>query len=98
VSAAQTIPGPWEVSDGAIWGVSPWNARVRIAQVTHFSPMNGIDSAGHERQIAAAPEMLIALQGLLHMLETDDGDEVQAWKQSLANARAAIAKATGSAA
>lgn len=64
MSAAKHIAGPWEVADGAVWGTSPWNARVRIAQVTHFSPMNGIDSAAHERLIATSPEMFEALEAI----------------------------------
>ena len=105
MSAARTIPGPWEISGGAIWGVSPWNARVRIAQVTHFSPMNGIDSDGHERQIAAVPELLAACQSQLQaidalmarLIELDPTfmpSKSEAWA-ALVQGSEAIAKATG---
>jgi len=57
VNGRQTIPAPWSISAGSIWGTSPWNARVRIADVTRFSRMNGIDSEGHEYLIVAAPEL-----------------------------------------
>jgi hypothetical protein len=62
--SAHAIPGPWEVSADGIWGVSPWNARVRIASVTSFSPMNGIDSAAHTHRISAVPEMFEAIEAI----------------------------------
>jgi hypothetical protein len=62
--SGSTIPGPWDVSVGSIWGTSPWNARVRIAEVTHFSPMNGIDSVAHMHRISAVPEMFEAIEAI----------------------------------
>ena len=62
--SGSTIPGPWEFSGGAIWGVSPWNARVRIADVTLFSSMTGIDSVAHMHRISAVPEMFEAIEAI----------------------------------
>lgn len=58
-------PGPWEFSSGGIWAISPWNARVKIATVTTFSPMNGIDSNANGHALAAAAELLAALKSAL---------------------------------
>lgn len=46
-------PGPWEVSADGIWAKSPFGARVKIATVTSFSPMNGIDSHANAQTIGA---------------------------------------------
>ena len=56
--------GPWEVSESntSIWGISPWNARVRLANVIKHSEMNGIDYAANARLIAASPRMFDVLQ------------------------------------
>jgi hypothetical protein len=54
-------PGPWEVSGDGIWGSSPFNARVKLATVTVFSPMNRIDWLANAKLIAASPKMLETL-------------------------------------
>lgn len=62
--------GPWELSAaGAVWGISPWNARVCLANVTDFSPMNGIDSKANGRLIEAAPDMYAELSACMQFLE-----------------------------
>lgn len=72
MSAAKYLPGPWEVAAGDVWATSPWNARVRIASVTQFSPMNGVDSAANARLIAAAPELLGVVDSLLSDIGRDN--------------------------
>jgi hypothetical protein len=57
-------PGPWEFSSGGIWATSPWNARVKIATITDFAPMNGIDSQAIGCVMVAAPDMLAELHRL----------------------------------
>lgn len=99
MSNVKHMPGPWEMSDGSVWAISPWNARVRIASVTQFSPMNGIDSDANRRLIAAAPDMFEALeaiefalnQGMPAAMVLDENSPI---RDCL---RAAIAKATGAA-
>jgi hypothetical protein len=56
------LPGPYEFSNGAVWGTSPWNARVRLATITTFAPLNGISSDALGTLFAAAPAMLKALE------------------------------------
>ncbi|HZZ77143.1 MAG TPA: hypothetical protein VFE62_01410 [Gemmataceae bacterium] len=53
---AKHTPAPWDVSGNEIWGISPWNARFKIATVTMPSPMNAVDWSANARLIAAAPE------------------------------------------
>ena len=52
--------GPWEISADGIWAKSPMGARVKIATVTTFSPMNGLDSQANARVLGAADELLKA--------------------------------------
>lgn len=55
---ARHIAGPWELSEGntSVWAWSPWNAKVRIANIVKHSPMNGIDHHANAKLIASAPE------------------------------------------
>lgn len=49
-----------ELSQGntTLWITSPFNARVRIADIKQHSPMNGINSEAYGKLFAAAPELL----------------------------------------
>ncbi len=86
------MAGPWEISGGdGIWAVSPWNARFRLATVTQPSPMNGIDWEANARLIAAAPELLEALEALVECEWSQPADLESCQKDG----RAAIAKARG---
>jgi len=96
--------GPWEVSSGDIWAVSPWNARVKIASVTRFASMNGINADANARLIATSPDLLEALKGLVRINEQHNEAISKiigrpfGWKDEyLTAARAAIAKAEGGA-
>ncbi len=55
-------PGPWSITYEGVWAKSPWNATVRIATISHPSPMNGIDGVANARLIAAAPDLLALAQ------------------------------------
>jgi hypothetical protein len=101
---ASFTPGPWELSDGVVWTTSPWNARVRLAITNSFSPMNGIDNFANARLMAAAPELLAALKGLATSAHNGDWcfdgcntAGLQKHSPACDAARAALAKATGSA-
>lgn len=95
-------PGPWELSEGntSLWAKSPWNARVRIAEIKRHSPMNGIDSDANARLIAASPELLEALEKtvtwLKHLADREETvKEGGPVLETIREAREAIAKATG---
>jgi len=97
---AKHTPGPWEYSGGGIWGMSPWNARVRLADITFHRSTNGIASEANARLIAAAPDLLEAAQQTVWFIE--NGRElgfipVAPSQPALDAARAAIAKALGEA-
>ncbi len=48
----------WEVSSGDIWATSPFNARVRVASMTQFSAMNGIDQKFNAELLVRAVKLL----------------------------------------
>lgn len=58
--SAKHTPGPWEFSGDGIFGISPLNARVRLADICFHNRLNRIDSEANARLIAAAPELLDA--------------------------------------
>jgi len=99
--SGQHTPGPWERVSSADWdGAHVIDARVRIVAECHGCDIPGalgdvgVDEAkANAYLIAAAPELLAALEGLLadpylsHSINND----------RMAPARAAIAKAKGGA-
>lgn len=87
---ASYTPGPWSATYDGVWAKTPWNATVRLATITHPSPMNGIDGGANARLICAAPDLLEALLGCIPQLELGNGEA-----EHIKAARAAIAKATG---
>jgi hypothetical protein len=80
--------GPWEFSSDGIWATSPWNARVKIATVTFFASMNAIDEKANGRLIAAAPDLLEAVEYLL----SAHGEQIH---DACDMAHKAVAKARG---
>lgn len=60
--------GPWEFSVDGIWASTQWNARVKIATISFFSPMNGVDAKANGRLIAAAPDLYASLVEIREML------------------------------
>jgi len=88
-------PGPWHVSfhgSENCWIVDAGKESA-IAKVTKYQDDANTQQANF-RLIAAAPELLEALQELLFLYEHDEGcREITEYKR----AKAAIAKATGTA-
>ena len=90
-----TTPGPWTMRSGSIWGTSkdpdgeyicePWGR-------THA------ETEANGRLIAAAPELLAALQQLLDEQEDAPLERRRTeWAEACARARRAIAQAEGGA-
>lgn len=96
-------PGPWESSATGIWAKSPWNARVKIATITTFSLMNGIDWNANANLIVAAPELLAELRTAVQHIEhmgawigkQNAGYSFESLGEDMPGMRAAIAKADG---
>lgn len=100
-------PGPWfvqddEWTDGDTANITSDfrsdNSIVPVAQISGGGSGSGFDSGfsleqnANAKLIAAAPELLEALQGLLALYESDEGCRHLA---EYTKARAAIAKALG---
>lgn len=84
-------PGPWifyadTPSTDPNWHIVTTANRMRVLANVHIEPGNAMDAA-NARLIAAAPDLLEALQGVLRVADRQT-DEFDA-------ARAAIAKAIG---
>ena len=98
-------PGPWHIEQFTS-GYSKYEGRtishrlesgnmLRIARAYNVMGPNETDA--NARLIAAAPDMLAALQKLSDVFDMDEHDQDRAHAESCAidTARAAIAKATG---
>lgn len=95
--SAKNTPGPWQVNHhdrtqvcdaSDILGCAP------VAWIARRHPRGRTEDYANARLIAAAPELLLALEMLLqwHTSTADEDEEYSAVR----DARAAIAKATGS--
>lgn len=91
-------PGPWfNGSDPHIVFADAGNPMQRIAKVTEFMPEFHDESVANARLIAAAPELLEALERIVAVLDRQLSSPLAAERSSpVGEARAAIAKATGS--
>jgi hypothetical protein len=79
-------PGPWTICQvGRIIEVCSGN--LIVARI----PVGSMNSEANARLIPAAPELLEALKGLVHEIETDGGIDTSDWP-ILDAAQAAIAK------
>ena len=100
--SAQHTPGPWAISIADPHRVVLANGSskgLEVAQAKEFVPQYREQSLANARLIAAAPDLLEALQTLLGWVEAWDvgflfDDE---WPADEAKIKAAIAKATGAA-
>ena len=90
-------PGPWTVDGNEIFG--PQDSGVIVARLPEWGILaDGPDPAAHNaRLIAAAPDLLEALQYALERFECipEHRDEIGLYRTGARLARAAIAKATG---
>lgn len=88
MSAAKHSPGPWGVAGSTVYGEYA-DFHFHIAVVNANYPEHIATQEANARLIAAAPELLEALQQLLQLTECYTKQGYQ-----LDDARAAIAKAT----
>lgn len=94
-------PGPWKAQGDTVWTDTP-SIPLRIATITRFAEINGIDTEANAQLIAAAPDVLEACELLLAVLDKEihlkalvkQGDLVMI-NYAMVSARDAIAKAKG---
>ena len=84
-------PGPWVAEDYAGAGSVPWYVVPHDHKGT-IAALTGLDAEANARLIAAAPDMLEALQALVSANNSTDG---MAMRKAWGKADAAIARATG---
>lgn len=101
-------PGPWEASFIDSLGGPASYCRIRPVSGEMFGQFTSLEIAtmylmdedeqqANARLIAAAPELLDALQGLVKELSDSDDEGLIENAEPMIAARAAIAKATGAA-
>lgn len=101
----QHTPGPWVVTAvGSCHGIHPAaseNERDDICRITPHNyhpdgwPAAKVEAEANARLIAAAPDLLAALQALVGEADLGEIDHEDETRRLLDVARAAIAKATG---
>jgi len=84
-------PGPWNYRYGGMSVYPEANADVDIARVYQYRPMSAEENEANARLIAAAPELLEALEEFVHHVEFQWHPDVATLKQAIA----AIKKAKG---
>lgn len=100
-------PGPWAFSTST----NGWSYTINIFQADNATPTDGWSDVGYiiktcegeqqaiqhanARLIAAAPELLEALQAIVKSLVDQDDEGMIEHAQQMIDARVAIAKATG---
>lgn len=90
-------PGPWEIDDAAFDGLDIVSPQGRVAMLNDGEPGEDTSIWANARLIAAAPDMLAALEALMRW-ETSalDAEQAAALMDEVCDmARAAIAKAKG---
>lgn len=84
-------PGPWEMNVGIDGAVVYHPDQGTIADV----PMDLSDHPHNARLMAAAPDLLEALEELLHAPDPDEVEDFTPLYRAITKAHAAIAKAKG---
>ena len=91
-------PGPWTVDPKTFAVYAPDRhghaAAVRVAQ-RGLAPLPAAEIAANAALMAAAPDLLAALQALVGEADLGEIDQDDGTRALLAQARAAIARATG---
>jgi hypothetical protein len=90
--STQHTPGPWASNSADSFELGVYGNGYRIAKMTGGEINRDIANA---RLIAAAPELLDALQAIVKSLADQDDEGLIEHAQQMIDARAAIAKATG---
>lgn len=88
----QHTPGPWKLAVGVIGPDKVW---MEDSQGNETMICRGVENEHDARLIAAAPELLAALQRLTRAMDDYDGDIPADINSPHHQALAAIAKATG---
>ncbi len=81
-------PGPWEIT---------WGPTIDIAGIAQIPVADDGRHTANARLISAAPELLEALQSIVQSLSDQDDEGLIEHAEPMIAARAAIAKATGTA-
>jgi len=91
---ASHTPGPWEISPfGSVWAPS---TKHDIVASMDRSKADDATLNANARLIAAAPDLLVALNAILAATDdSENGQSIHIGPITLATARAAISKATG---
>lgn len=89
--SAKHTPAPWEYSGGAIFGVSPLNARVRLADIVFHNRLNRIDSEANARLIAKSPELHAFAALIARMLLAGEDQDGRPYEQSDEDAQDTLA-------
>lgn len=96
MSETKHTPGPWSVRfDFVVQATSFDGGRLVPVAQPYGVNSDGTDLFANARLIAAAPELLDALQGLVKELSDSDDEGLIENAEPMIAARAAIAKATG---
>ena len=102
MTATKHTPGPWRYEGAEVWATAPMRFNLTTAGTPmiatlckHEDADGGFPVEANARLIAAAPELLEALEEMVKAGEFEDWD---GRCDCIADARAAIAKATGGAA
>lgn len=94
----QHTPGPWAAKPSMLRAVCITSASGPVATTSSASHVSRDTNIANARLIAAAPELLAALQGMVDAYQRHFDVMPVAWQTYDYIARAAIAKATGGAA
>lgn len=90
-------PGPWRAVAASIWQDNARSDVSAVAVCVASGTRTRAEAEANARLIAATPEMLEALQGLLREVDATAARTGWADRGERERARAAIAKATGAA-